>query len=185
MFSLGVSVALLLLPLARIKPVRFIIRFALWVVETIEIFTRTYVSVYVPIFVLIALPSALWGVSQRLGWIPAGTEQGILYVLLVVWSVVFTYGGRSKVKIYFVVADRERYSTLFALLEPRMVRVYVYAIMAVTYILANVEKSSNITLPPLPFWTTYKEVLVEVLLTYVAIDSVLDEWRESKEKNRR
>jgi hypothetical protein len=54
--------------------------------------------------------------------------------------------------------------------------------MAAAYIFANFERFTGLTLITWSGWIVYKDVLVEVLLTYVAVDSVIVAWRDHKER---
>jgi hypothetical protein len=181
----GVSIAMLLSPLRRVKVFGFIIKLALWPLEITGILYHYYVFATVPILVLILVPLVAWSAFRAVGWIPVGAEQTLMYSLLIGWAFVFTAWGRRITELVLVKGMREDYSRLLSLLEPSLVRVYIYAIMAVTYIFANVEKFLNTTLTSFQFWATYKEVLVEVLLTYVAVDSLMVAWREHKDKTSR
>jgi hypothetical protein len=134
-----------------------------------------------------AVPLLVWSALQRIGLITPVAREASLYTCLVVALLAFTYLGDRMAR--FVVLKwlqlKADYSKLFELLSPVLVRVYVYVAMATLYIAANIERFSEKTITTFSWWASYKEVLVEVLLTYVALDAAFITWKEFRGSSRK
>jgi hypothetical protein len=92
----------------------------------------------------------------------------------------FTYGGDKLVALFLrIYRNQWDFSRFLRLLRPNRVRVYVYGMLAITYVIANIETFSGFSVIPIAFWRDYEDVLVEVLVTVGVFDAVLMIWRES------
>jgi hypothetical protein len=70
---------------------------------------------------------------------------------------------------------------IYSAMVPHKVRLYTYAILAIVFLVHNFEAFSRVPLIRHTFWNLYSGVIVEVLLTDVAIDGVVSAWREIRE----
>lgn len=180
---IGVSVAMILHPLRRVKPINSIIRIAAWPLTLVAILGHYYTFIAVPFLTLglvFAVPWLIWSALYTIGLIPRVLEAASMYVILCVSPIAFTIRGEHITRFIILKWLRSRgdFSKLFLLMKPNLVRVYTYGAMAVAYIVANIEKLSRETLFHAQWWVTYKDILVEMLLTYVAVDSVLVAWQD-------
>lgn len=183
----GVSIAMILYPIRHIKVVNPIIQFAVWPLKLAAIAGYYYTFIAAPVITLglvMFTPIFVWSALQVLGVVPQVAERASLYLALVATSLVFAYWGDRLTAFVILrwLQRKEDYSKLFAALRPQLVRLYIYAMMAMAYLAANVEKFSGATFTSAHWWVAYKDVLVEVLLTFVAIDSVMDIRRELKRR---
>ena len=181
---LGISIAMILYPLRHIGVFNLIIRVALWPLRVTVVVGHYYMlaaAPFIALVLIVAIPVLVWFVLHTIGLIPL--LEGASYITLTVSSVAFTLWGENITRFITpkYLRRKKDFSKLFSLMRPNLLRAYTYGIMALAYILANIEKFSNATLLRAPWWTTYKEVLVEILLTYVAVDSVLVAWRDHQE----
>ena len=147
---LGVSIALALYPLRRRKFFRSVIIVALWPISLVAIIGYYYTLIAAPFItflIVLLLPMLLWNGLVKSGFIPHVTQQTSLYVILVIASLGFVYFGEKITKFLILnwLRAKEDYSRLFGLLRPLLVRVYTYAIMTATYVIANIEKFSGFT----------------------------------------
>lgn len=183
----GASTAAVLYPVRDRRVFRTIIQVALWPLKAMVAVGYSYTFIAIPILslaILVFLPLLVWSLLHTAGFLLPATEQASLYLILVATSIGFVQWG-GKVAYFLIVRwlhHQQDFSRLYLLLRPPLVRVYTYLVMAGTYILANVEKFAGLTITTATWWVSYKDVLVEVLLTYVAIDSVIVAWRDYRGK---
>jgi len=121
---------------------------------------------------------------QALGILPIVADKAVSYLAFVIASIIFVNKGKNLVALLASIwpaSERERqYSTLLTLLSPNLMRLYVYGILAVTYVIANVEKFSGVSFMWGQWWIDYKDVMLEVLLTVVTFDGLAVLWKEQK-----
>jgi hypothetical protein len=184
--ALCVCVALALYPLRGLKVVHALTGLLLLPLTILATLGRYYTFVAAPFLAfsfLLAIPSLVWAILRRAGLIASSWDAASLYAMLSFSTVAFTIWGQRMTR--FVIQDwlrrREDFSRLFLLMRPSLVRVYTYAILAIGYVLANVENLTGLELVPVDLWPAQKQILMEVLLTYVALDSLLVAWRDHRQ----
>lgn len=183
--GLIVGIALILAPWHHISAVRRVqktitapITWMVIALEAVQILNWALVS----FMLLYVIPVVGWKVMELLGWAPVVPEKAYTYAFLVLASVVFTHWGGTITFKTTSKKRREKFPNLFGLLHSKSIRVLIYGLMATAYVAANLEKFSGLTITNAEWWSKYKDVLVEVLLTYAAIDAVLVAWKERNEK---
>ncbi len=181
----GLAIGLVLHPLGRVPILKWIV----WVCF-LPLFLVNHVAplvalVYTLVF-LIAIPFAVTRMLKNLGILPDCAESPFLYLALLLLSFVYTYwGGRIT---EFVVCRwwkiRQDCSRLRELLRVDLVRIYVLATLAFVFTAANLEKLSGTILTSAIWWEVYKEIILAVLLTYVAFDRAMVAWIDSRKATR-
>lgn len=131
----------------------------------------------------------LWYVLQFVGVPDRLPSRLIVYVGLVIGTLIFRYGGSRFMGLLLRewravqeynelwvgrISRQLDHDKLLKLISPKMVRRYIFVLMGIAYILVNIESFGNVLLIPYAWWSPYKDVLVEVLLTLVTIDSIED-----------
>ncbi|HYF78498.1 MAG TPA: hypothetical protein VD973_15275 [Symbiobacteriaceae bacterium] len=152
-----------------------------WVIRRLE--AVQILNWAVALFMLFyVIPIIGWRALELIGWAPVVSEKAYTYFSLVLASIVFTHWGGAITSKTTSKHRREQFPEVLALLRPKNIRVVVYGLMALAYVAANLEKFSGFWITNAAIWSNYKDVLVEVLLSYTAIDSVLGAWKERKEQ---
>jgi hypothetical protein len=176
------SIAMLLAPFYHVSPVKRIALLLLWPLERFVQLGYYFMFVAAPIitlFMVFGIAALSWAALQYVGILPPIAAKAFLYLILGITALSFTYGGDKLVALFLRMYDKQwDFSRLLRLLRPNRVRVYVYGVLAISYVIANIERFSGFSLVPIAFWHDYKDVLVEVLLTIGVFDAVLTIWRE-------
>ncbi|HYP38837.1 MAG TPA: hypothetical protein VEX13_00615 [Chloroflexia bacterium] len=172
-------------------------------VNSLRVFADLFVS---SIFSVFVIPILVWYLILRFSSISEDSPQAkmLLYLILVADVLLFTYSVRwvakkvlgrrfTLTKEIQVKFDKwsisiGNYDKLLNLLDPKLVSLYIYAILALTYMIFNIERFAGLTLfssnkqDLISVWQVYRDVVLEVLLTYVAIDAALDKWLDWRSK---
>lgn len=183
----GVSIAAVLYPLREVRPFNLLIQISLFPMMAIAIVGNYYNFIAAPILALLSvlmIPLFAWSVLDSLQITQSLSDRGSMYFIASLASFAFAnWGGKyTRFVIHGWLRQKRTYSKLFLLLRPSLLRFYTYGAMAAAYIFANFERFTGLTLITWSGWIVYKDVLVEVLLTYVAVDSVIVAWRDHKER---
>lgn len=152
------------------------------VLLVIDLWDRFLVGIAFAVMVSVLLPTLLLQVIHTLGPNLNLTQKLQAYLAYSMAAIILGYWsktlGRLGVKWLAHKPDKplpESESKVRLLLaEPHVVRTALYFVMAIAYILSNVERFAGLTLFPWPWWAVYKDVLLEVLVTFVTIDAVVD-----------
>jgi len=184
LISLAVfTVSMVLYPLRNTPAFALIIKVAVSPLFLVGLVFGYFRFVFGPAFALISvlvLPVVVWSGALRLGLVPQAYSTVALYLVAVAFSFSFAnYGDRFfTYALRFWQLDKFKYPHPIRLLKPSLLRLYLYTVMAAAYLTATVENLAGVQLIACPSWAAYKTVVLEVLLTYVAIDSVLVAWRD-------
>jgi hypothetical protein len=187
-YALGVCVGitLILFPVSKNKIVGIFLQVIWFPFVLLVRISRLYNIIAFPYIAFSGIVTFLLiflGIFSSLHILPKISDKASLYFTFSFTFLLFTFWGRDitrfLINLLKVDVDKDR---LYSLLQPAKVRIFVYGLMAVSYILANLEKFAAITIIPLAGWSVYKDVIVEILLTYVAIDSLIETWKDLKEK---
>lgn len=187
-FLLSLGVAFLLFPFSHVETIKNIIKVALLptagIIKIGYIYTFIFIP-YISLAILILIPLAIWFALKSLNVIPFIAlidDRAPLYVVLIAALTIFTFRGRQIAEQMLGWSQpKVDYSRLYSLLKPSLVRVYVYFLMVALYTISNLEDFSTIQVITSSWWITLKKVIVEVLLTYVALDSLLVAWQDHKD----
>jgi hypothetical protein len=121
------------------------------------------------------------GLIEAFGIFPQVANEAKIYVILVVEFLLAVHrGGRVMDRVTRMWPLRARdadYTVPLSWLHPSAMRFYMYLAAALGYGLANFEEFAGLIVISAAYWLTYKEVIVEVLLTFVGIDAVSFAWR--------
>ena len=182
---LGMSIILIFYPFRNNRFPKFIIKIV-WL-PLIAIEKAGYYSIFFVVFFLILyyfmyIPALMWAILTDLGVLPGINVKLVSYVISTLTVIVFTHWGYGIAKFFLEIVDEYDFSSLYSMLQSSLVRVYTYGLMSVVYIFANIEKFAGSTFSRADWWVTSKDVIVEVFLTYVAVDSVLVAWKDHKDK---
>jgi hypothetical protein len=176
--------ALVIAPLRHYPIIKAIMRMSLLPLEGAIWLTYYCMAVIAPLLTLLfifGLSLLIWVAFQDWGIVPMLAAKAVYYLALVVTSLAFMYCGDRIVKRILQWYNHEwDYAQPLQFLHPNRVRIYVYGVMAVAYVIANMEKFSSQILIPLSLWGNYRDILVEVLLTIVALDALFTLWQEQR-----
>lgn len=172
----------MLLPFRRWAPFKTIIQF---LVKALEAYLKVggifaglgaIYSIFVTfVFTVLVI---LHYISVRLSW---GLNDLVsMYISLTSAALVFTFIGQKAVRPIVGKESKEN-SWVFFITQPSFIRFALYCATALIYFWANFETFSHLDIIPWDWWKTLKEVIVQVLLTYVAIDGVFVTWRDRKD----
>lgn len=179
-FLLITGLLLLMAPVSNLPGIRYFYNSLSFLFGLLALIIDYSNLLFVPLFTFLMitfLPVITIKTLETIDLIPLMAVKGMLYLSLVLATVVFVYwGNRLTLKfINLVISSKKQQhflrNKLACALQPRVVRMYAYGIMALAYITANIESFSQVIIIPWDAWATYKDVLVEVLLTFVIIDS--------------
>ncbi len=178
---LGLSIALMVLPLQETVAGKKIIYFALYPARWLLKMKRFYNSIAIPYFtvlIIIVISAIVFQSIQSLINIPPKIQLSIWYTALTIDCLVLTYASRGLAEFLIrVFRASEDYSKIYDALKPSSMRFILYFCMAGMYLIVDFvyfSKSGYLSNGLIGF----RKLLVEVLLTYVAIDSALKAWRE-------
>jgi hypothetical protein len=140
-------------------------------------------AILLALAITIFIPLTMWRVLQNVGAVPILNQEALLYAILVAdFLLLARYGDKIVAGVIRVLNVPTRrffdHRPLLRLLRPAATRLYLYAVTAAAYIVANLETFGSVSLISAGWWVAYKAVLLEVLLTYVAIDAVAAAWRD-------
>lgn len=109
-------------------------------------------------------------------------SQGIVYILSLLSVFFFAYKSNVLMKFAIKMFKTRLFKHyLYSITSIQLTRMYTYIIMVVVYILYNFFNLSNINLPFIPFETL--NVIKEVFITFVAIDSLIQTSKYIKKEN--
>jgi len=176
------GIAIILKPLSKnriIDATILILFFPLYIIVRLGYYSVPLITF---LFLFIA-PYFIWAILIQIGIVPPISSGVLLYVNLIFTSILFTYRGKKITQFIIEKIYKYKYdnSKLFTYLNPNSVRFYTFGFLLIVYIISNIENFSCKNIFQSEFWITYKSVIVEVLLTYVAIDRVLSAWKDHKE----
>ena len=111
--------------------------------------------------------------SSTASWYLIGTLAILVYSF-------FAQGATQRI-LCWVIGPPLKLPWLTYLLRPSLMRVYVYALLALAYLLSTLENFSGVGMTRVMWWEQFRPVIVEILLTYVAIDGAFVAWRDHRE----
>jgi hypothetical protein len=181
---LSTSITMILLPFVENGFVKSVAQKLIWPVEQFVVLGNYFTFgaapfvtglfifgiTYICIILLIALKV-----------IPLISVEAVLYLSLVMTSIIFIYTGKQIVKMILRLNNKEwNYDKLLQLLTPNRIRVYIYGIALIAYVISNLEKFSDAPILPISWWGVHKDIAVEVLLTIGVFDALLAIWKERR-----
>jgi hypothetical protein len=141
-------------------------------------------AVFAPLITLtciFGISLLIWVAFQDWGLVPVVAAKAVLYLASVITSLIFTYRGERIVKRLLRWYNKEwDYTGALWFLHPNRIRLYVYGVMAVAYVLGNMETFSGQVIIPFAWWTNYRDIMIETLITTVTFDALFMLWREQK-----
>ncbi|TAK35882.1 MAG: hypothetical protein EPO21_04700 [Chloroflexota bacterium] len=182
------GIVLVLLPLRQNSAVGTIIRAVMWPVGFLHLLIHVTAGLTAPVLTfwfVAAIPLGIWSALRQSGLAMQVSADGIGYVILVMASVAFTYWGDRLTSFTFWLSDSRRYPWVLPRLRCNFIRVYIYGMMVTAYLLANLEDFSQVALVPFDWWLGYKQVLLQVLVTYAAIERLIAAWQSTKDTKAR
>ncbi len=144
-------------------------------------------ALLVPYLVLIGFLTVIlvaWWLLLSNQILPPFNENASQFVVLALTALAFTQLGERACRLVIRWTGAPwRFDWLFHLLQPSIARVYIYALLALAYAAAKLEGFSEMALIHWSWWQGFKEVVVEMLLTYVAFDAAFTAWRDHRIAN--
>jgi hypothetical protein len=182
LFPLGIAV--ILSPFGNRKFVSNFIKLILYpiaiLVELGEKLTSLILAYYV-LLILISFPLALWLIIQSFEIVVPVSEGAVFYTIFTLALIIFTlFSNRIARRLANWSLNKDQYQKLDELLKPSAIRVSIYGLMTLAYFLSRIEMFSGITLFKSGLWIVFNQVVVEVLLTYVAFDSLKSAWNDDR-----
>ena len=187
LFSIGVT--FVLLPFSDLRLVSGIVHMfekVLWALQQVAAYQLVLASVALTLLLFGLAPLVLADSLSIARIIPTVATQGLTYAALLVAFLGVTFFG-TTISRYIQrlpagsktrpTADRSELPPgALAIAEPPSIRAMIYGLMALAYFVANLEGFGRLTLIRSETWSAYKAVLLEVLLSYVAIDEARAAW---------
>lgn len=201
-FVLLLGVSIFTRPIKHLKIIQYFdlvfgwIMGLIYLIATIAIsLILVFLSIYITwVLLTIGFKCLTWIVgysdSIRLNW--EDDNKAILYCSTLSTAILVSYQGNNLVillnKLFRLSASNKEsveISQGLALLFIKYVdfRRRCYEISIGLYVFSVIEKLLNNNLLSLPFWLTYKTVALEVLLSFVAIDTYVRNYPLKKKKN--
>jgi len=134
------------------------------------------------VFVFI-LPAVFWPVARLAPFLRTIGQQAYLYLTYVLLAFIVTQKAHklvARVEKFFGAQYMFPELPTFSFIErlkPRYVRLYIYAITAGAYCISTVERLAGQVLFASPWWQASRELALEVLLTYVAVDAIAEAYK--------
>lgn len=113
-------------------------------------------------------------------------DKMILYIVLTVTTNIFALYGNKLIKVFLKLTqskDLKLEERLLPLFRVQYIRGYMYMLFCLSYISANIEKFAGLTLIDWSVWVIYKDILIEVFLTFVAVDTTIYLWKDNLNKH--
>ncbi len=122
---------------------------------------------------------------QVSGLINPITYQASLYMVFLITVFLDVYVGWRITAFFLMLVNKQwDYRPLLRHLKPSAMRGYLLGILGVAYIVSTIERFGHISLVQMPAWVVYKDVLVEVLISFAGIEAGIEAWRNRDKEDR-
>lgn len=139
-------------------------------------------AIYFELVTMGAIGLIVFGGFRKIQPFHALNDRVGYYLVLTVTILVFNFWGQKITGLIIGKGkNQEDFSWIIHRMQPSIIRFVIYSIAAVLYLIANIELFSGVMIFAWPEWMIFKEVIVQVFLTYIAVDGALVAWRDHKE----
>jgi hypothetical protein len=141
-------------------------------------------AIYFELIMLVAIGLIVFGGLRSLQPLHVLNDRVGYYLVFTLTILIFSFQGQKFTKVLIGKGKKQGdldFAWIINLTQPTILRFVVYSIAAFLYIIANVEAFSGQEYLPWMWWKALKEIIVQVFLTYVAIDGAIVAWRDHKE----
>lgn len=174
---------ILLTPVEKFIISKAIINIIGWVLGGIMLIFAGYLIIFIPLIVFIVLMMTQILLYKAVCYafnINFAINSALMYVTYLVSTTIFAYKGSSLVKFLnrYYLNKKGDISEAIRTLTQRFLQAFffrrrAYELMIIMYILSNIEKFIKKPLFNFELWTSLSSVSLEVLLTFIAIDSYI------------
>lgn len=190
-----ISLLVLTLPLNRFRPVNALHRLLGWCLGILQVALVFFVAFFSTLFTITVVFFAINAIIRvvilavKLFGIHFDIEvlrTSVLYLSALLTAIISAYyGDKVMLKLHNVLLDDGEMKEVTKALALRVFRLIdfrrrVYEISILLYAISVIEKMSETVLTDWEIWMDYKEVTLEVLLSFVAIDAYVRNYLRTK-----
>jgi hypothetical protein len=180
-FSLP-AISLILYPFRDLGKARFLRKLSVIPIVMFSFILRNvFAAPAIAVASVILIPMYAWSLLVSDQLVVPPMDRVVLYLVLVLSSFLLSNFTDQIVRLGLVTwrsTVGSGYSESGQLARASTIRVFTYGLMLLAYVMANIERFGHVSLVHWEFWLDYKSVLLEVLLTYVALDSLKVAWQD-------
>lgn len=144
--------------------------------------------IFAPIVVytlVLSVPEIIWGLLTK-HYNIQHIENAFFYCAYIMVLIIITYYSKPLFVLFLEKYLKTEYdfTNLYNLFKTEYIRFYVYCILLGTYIVVNIEKFIGYQIIiSNQWWIINKNIVLEILLTYIIISSLSDSFTKSKQSN--
>lgn len=164
------------------KPIiRRISQFTLFPAQLIDRSGYYYNVLITPIYAFLftlTMPFIVWVIVLYIWQDLQILSSVVFYTVFTVFLVLFVYLGRfmsvGLLKFQLIGRQEDYPAVAYRLLQREKLRLLAYIVLAVLYVWFNIENFAGLVFIQWSIWLIYREVILEVLLTFSILDYILE-----------